>query len=311
MIEISRLSKSYGSQRALDGFDLRVEQGELFGLVGPNGAGKTTLIKTLATLIQPNAGSVRVAGIDVTREPRKVKGLIGYMPDQPGLYQDMRVEEFLTFFADAFHVPGDKQASAIENALTRAGLEARRQSFVEELSFGMKQRLQLAKSLIHEPQLLLLDEPATGLDPLARVDLRKQLVQLNTQGITMLISSHILSDLEEICTRVAFIAEGRNAADAAGHSVIEIQKRESPALAFEVGILEDVDAAAKFTGELAGVRVVSILSSGFVIEFTGDARQVPELLRSIVTGGFQVVKFDRATGALEDRYSQVFGAKSR
>jgi ABC-2 type transport system ATP-binding protein len=311
MIEISQVSKSYGRQKALDGFDLRVEQGELFGLVGPNGAGKTTLIKILSTLIKPDKGSARVAGIDAVREPRKVKRLIGYMPDQPGLYQDMRVEEFLTFFADAFQIGSREQPAVVEKALARAGLEERRESFVEELSFGMKQRLQLAKTLIHEPRVLLLDEPATGLDPLARVDLRNQIAALNSQGITVLISSHILNDLEEICTRVAFIAEGRNAMDASGQSVIEIQRRKSPALMFEVGILGEVEPAAKFAGQMEGARVVSTLSSGFVLEFKGEPLQVPGLLRSIVLGGFQVVKFDRATGALEDRYRQVFGAKSR
>ncbi len=208
MIVIEQLRKSYDGARGLDGFSLRVEQGELCGLVGPNGAGKTTLIKLLSTLLQPDGGRAQVAGWDVTVNPQEVKRAVGYMPDQPGLYQDMRVEEFLEFFANAFRLSRERRRAAVALALTRSGLAARREAFVEELSFGMKQRLFLARTLLHEPKVLLLDEPATGLDPLARIDLRRQLQELNAQGITILLSSHILADLEDICTRVAMISEG-------------------------------------------------------------------------------------------------------
>jgi ABC-2 type transport system ATP-binding protein len=212
MIEVDQIQKRYNGSRGLAGFTTRVEKGELFGLVGPNGAGKTTLIKILSTLIRPDSGAARIAGIDVTANPRGVKRVVGYMPDQPGLYQDMRVLEFLEFFADAFGILSRQRRAAVDKGLEDSGLAARRDSFVEELSFGMKQRLFLAKTLLHSPQVLLLDEPATGLDPMARVDLRNQLKRLNQQGITILISSHILVDLEEICTRVAFIADGKNQA---------------------------------------------------------------------------------------------------
>jgi ABC-2 type transport system ATP-binding protein len=310
MIHVDAVVKVYGRTKALDGFNLRVEKGELFGLVGPNGAGKTTLIKILSTLIEPDGGAVHVDGVDVVRAPREVKRLIGYMPDQPGLYQDMRVREFLTFFADAFRIPRKNQANALEAALSRSGLETRRQSFVEELSLGMKQRLFLAKTLLHEPQVLLLDEPATGLDPLARVDLRHQLAQLNAQGTTILISSHILNDLEEICSRVGFIANGQNATDASGQSVIDLKLKHGGQI-YEIGVLGDPDAAAKSATSLRGVQVINLLPSGFVIELSGEPSGIPDLLRSLLQSGVQIVKFDRASGALEDRYNQVFGAKSR
>lgn len=167
MIEIESLHKVYGRRPALQNFSLRVDHGELFGLVGPNGAGKTTLIKILATLQAPDSGRALINGRDVVSAGAFVRTVTGYLPDVPGLYQDMRVEEFLEFFADAFHLHEPRRRQAIDRALARAGLAARRNDFVELLSFGMKQRLVLAKTLLHDPRVLLLDEPATGLDPLA------------------------------------------------------------------------------------------------------------------------------------------------
>src|SRR3972149_6590797 len=219
MIEIEELRKSYNGQRALDGFSLRVEEGELFGLVGPNGAGKTTLIKILATLLPADGGRARVAGYDVAAAPRAVKPLIGYLPDVPGLYQDMRVSEFLEFFADAFRLP----------------------------------RL-LPKPLLHEPRVLLLDEPATGLDPLARIELREHLKALNRDGVTIFISSHILSDLEDICSRVALIANGRNAADVKGRTVLTLQEAVPPRVICEIEVAGEAEGAGRLAGGGARAR---------------------------------------------------------
>jgi ABC-2 type transport system ATP-binding protein len=312
MIEVTQIQKRYGGSRALDGFSLRVEKGELFGLVGPNGAGKTTLIKILSTLIRADSGIARIAEIDVAADPLAVKRVVGYMPDQPGLYQDMRVREFLEFFSDAFRIPSQRRRAVVEQALTDSGLAARAESFVEELSFGMKQRLFLAKTLLHSPQVLLLDEPATGLDPLARVDLRDQLKRLNEQGITILLSSHILADLQEICSRVALIAAGKNQLDAAGSSVIELRKEDSslPRL-YEVGVLQDGERAAQFAGAFGGARVMDVEPSRILVEIGGEAAQASEFLRHMVISGVQVVRFDRPPATLEQRYREVFGDKPR
>jgi ABC-2 type transport system ATP-binding protein len=312
MIEVSQIQKRYGSSRALDGFSLRVEKGELFGLVGPNGAGKTTLIKILSTLIRADSGVARIAGFDVSADPLAVKRVVGYMPDQPGLYQDMRVREFLEFFAEAFHIPGQRRRAVVDQGLAASGLGARAESFVEELSFGMKQRLFLAKTLLHSPQVLLLDEPATGLDPLARVDLRDQLKRLNQQGITILLSSHILADLQEICSRVALIAEGENQRDSAGSSVIELHDRDAsqPRL-YEVGVLRDGERAGQLAGSVAGVKVLHAEPARIVVEISGDAARAAEFLRQLVTGGTQVVRFDRPPATLEQRYREAFGEKPR
>jgi ABC-2 type transport system ATP-binding protein len=312
MIEVSEIRKSYNGSRALDGFSLCVKKGELFGLVGPNGAGKTTFIKILSTLIRADSGVARIAGMDVAANPLDVKGVVGYMPDQPGLYQDMRVREFLGFFAEAFHIPGQRQSAAVEQALEDSGLGVRAESFVEELSFGMKQRLFLAKTLLHSPQLLLLDEPATGLDPLARVDLRDHLKRLNQQGITILLSSHILADLQEICSRVALIAGGKNQEDAGGSSVIELRHQDAsqPRL-FEVGVLQDGERARQLASGLPGVKVLLAEPLRIVVEISGDAAQAPEFLRHLVVSGIQVVRFDRPPATLEQRYREAFGEKPR
>jgi ABC-2 type transport system ATP-binding protein len=312
MIEVTQIQKRYNGSRALDGFTLRVEKGELFGLVGPNGAGKTTLIKILSTLIRADSGVARIAGMDVTANPIGVKSVVGYMPDQPGLYQDMRVREFLEFFAEAFHIPSQRRRVVVEQGLVDSGLAARAESFVEELSFGMKQRLFLAKTLLHSPQVLLLDEPATGLDPLARVDLRDQLKRLNQQGITILLSSHILADLQEICSRVALIARGKNQEDAAGSSVIELRGQDAtqPHL-YEVGVLQDGERAGQLASAVAGVKVLHAEPLRIVVEISGDASQAPEFLRHLVISGVQVVRFDRPSATLEQRYREAFGEKPR
>jgi len=311
MIAIEQIRKSYNGVRGLDGFSLRVEPGELCGLVGPNGAGKTTLIKILSTLLQPDGGEARVAGWDVTAHPQEVKRAVGYMPDQPGLYQDMRVGEFLEFFANAFRLPRERRRGAVDHGLERSGLTARREAFVEELSFGMKQRLFLARTLLHGPKVLLLDEPATGLDPLARIDLRRELKELNAQGITILISSHILADLEDICTRVALISEGKNAVDSEGNNFIVLEKAALPRRVYEVEVLGDAAQAAERAGQLTGVKVLEQHPTLMLLEIEGDAAQAARVLQSLVTGGVEVVSFARRAATLEDRYQQAFGGKPR
>src|SRR5215471_18222084 len=216
MIDVEELHKTYRGGRGLHGFSFRLESNELVGLVGPNGAGKTTLIKILATLILANSGKARVGGHDVAGDARAVRGVVGYLPDIAGIYQDLRVREFLEFFADAFQLKEPKRSAAIQRALELSGLQDRTDEYVENLSLGWKQRLLLAKTLLHEPKVLLLDEPATGLDPLARISLREQLKRLHSEGVAILISSHILSDLEDMCTRILFIADGKNVAEPAG-----------------------------------------------------------------------------------------------
>ncbi len=311
MIEAENLVRSYNGTRGLAGFQLRVEPSELSGLVGPNGAGKTTLIKILSTLLRPGGGRAAIGGHDVVRAPRAVRAMVGYQPDVPGLYHDMRVREFLEFFADAFHLRGPARQAAVDKALRRSGLDARSDAFVEELSLGMKQRLVLAKTLLHDPKVLLLDEPATGLDPLARIELREHLKALNREGVTILVSSHILSDLEDICTRVALIAEGRNAADAEGHTVLTLRGGEAPGVAVrcEIEVLGDAAAATTAAAAFAGATVQETSGLRLFVLVAGGTEQAAALLQHLVTSGVRVVRFDPQGPALEERYRQAFGEK--
>lgn len=306
MIEIEHVNKSFGEKKALEEFTLRVEQGECCGLVGPNGAGKTTLIKILATLLPQDNGIARVAGHDVAREARAVRAVIGYLPDVAGLYQDMRVCELLDFYADAYRLKGGARNAAIDRAIAQSGLEERRNTFVEELSLGLKQRLLLAKTLLHGPKVLLLDEPATGLDPLARASLRTQLHALRRDGVTILVSSHILTDLEDVCTRVALIAEGKNAADAEGRSVIPMAAAPSESLICDVALAGEVSEAKKLFEGLPGARLLGIEGGRARVEVTGGAREASAMLRELLSRGAVVRRFDTRGPGLEEQYRKVF-----
>jgi ABC-2 type transport system ATP-binding protein len=306
MIDVEQLRKSFDGTRALDGFTLHVGKGELFGLVGPNGAGKTTLMKVLSTLLPMDSGTAEIGGLEVKTHAREVKRMIGYLPDQPGVYQDMSVREFLEFFADAFHVTGARQRTAVDRALERSGLADRSGNTVEQLSFGMKQRLVLAKTLLHDPKVLLLDEPATGLDPLARIELREQLKQLQAEGMTILISSHILSDLEDICTQIALIGAGRNATDADGHSILQLRAPQAPGRIYEIEVLGDSVPAAAIVNSVAGARTLESSAGRLVVEITGADEQAAALLRTLVVGGVNILRFDHRALDLEERYRMVF-----
>ena len=308
MISIREIRKRYDGTAALDGFSLEIGAGELFGLVGPNGAGKTTLIRILATLSRPDSGNATIDYRDVTHEPAAVRAVMGYMPDVPGVYQDLTLEEFLTFFAEAFHLRGAKKRAAVEHALNWSGLSDRRRAYVEQLSLGLKQRLVLARTLLHQPKVLLLDEPATGLDPLARIELREQLKSLNREGVTILLSSHILSDLEDICTRVAFIASGRNVAGEGSVLTLGAQAKQG-AIKCEIEVIGDVAGAKAAMTSFADARVVDSKESVIRAEVSGGPQRAAELLRHLVTNGVAVLRFDPRGPDLEDHYRNLFGSK--
>jgi ABC-2 type transport system ATP-binding protein len=208
MIETTGLTKIYKNLIAVKDLNLSIPSGEIFGFIGPNGAGKTTTIKMLSTLIQPTRGKAIVAGYDVVSQPDEVKRVIGYMPDSFGVYEDMKVWEYLDFFAAAYRIVKSKRAGIIDDVLRLTDLIDKKDDYVEALSKGMKQRLCLAKTLVHDPQVLLLDEPASGLDPRARIDLRELLKELRRMGKTILISSHILTELADFCTSIGIIERG-------------------------------------------------------------------------------------------------------
>lgn len=208
MIQIKDLTKTYRDLTAVRGLNLTIEKGDVFGFIGPNGAGKTTTIKVLATLLEPTTGAAYVDGVDVVRNPLEVRRLIGYMPDFFGVYDDVKVWEYLDFFAAAYKIPVNKRKGIIDDVLELTDLTGKREAYVESLSRGMKQRLCLSKTLVHDPKVLLLDEPASGLDPRARIEFRALLKELQSMGKTIFVSSHILPELADFCNVVGIMERG-------------------------------------------------------------------------------------------------------
>jgi ABC-2 type transport system ATP-binding protein len=309
MIEIQDICKSFNGAVALDHFSFKAGAGEIIGLVGPNGAGKTTLIKILATLLPSDAGEIRINGKRARWKDKQLLSSIGYLADFAGIYQDMRVYEFLEFFADAFHVPSDKQQKAIASALQEAGLLDRKDHFVEQLSFGLKQRLLLAKTTLHSPSVLLLDEPATGLDPIARDDLRRQLKQWLMPERTIIISSHILSDLEDICTEVVFIDNGKNAGKKRIEKTSSTLKEER--IVIEISVLSDPEEMAQTIIQYPSARILNASASSFSIEIEGGERSAADLLNRLIQSKVQVCRFNPRLYSLEETYRKAFGSKPK
>lgn len=208
MIEINNLRRRFGDVVALNKLNLNISEGDMFGFVGPNGAGKTTTMRILSTLLRPTGGSALIDGLDVIKNGHRVRGIIGYMPDFIGVYDDLKVFEYLEFFAAAFNIKSSRRKAIIEGVLELTDLSSKKTALVDSLSRGMQQRLSLARVLIHDPKVLILDEPASGLDPRARIEMRALLKELKNMGKTIMISSHILSELEEICDHIGIIENG-------------------------------------------------------------------------------------------------------
>jgi ABC-2 type transport system ATP-binding protein len=305
-VRTSHLTKRYGSSLAVAGVDLEVAQGEIFGLVGPNGAGKTTTLKMLATLLVPSSGDAEVGGRSVRREPNAVRSVIGYMPDTFGVYDDMRVWEYLDFFGRCYGLSAARRRQMIGDLLDLVDLADKRQAYVQELSRGMQQRLCLAHALVHDPQVLLLDEPASGLDPRARVELRELLRELRLLGKTIIISSHILPELEELCTSVAIIDHGRLLASG---RVDDIQQRFRVGGVYRARVLGDEDELARAESHLsAHAEVASLVRRpDGELEFAlrGEAEVASAVLASAVQAGIRLVSYGPAASDLEELFLQI------
>jgi ABC-2 type transport system ATP-binding protein len=306
IVRIDGLVKRYNGTTAVAGLDLEVEPGEIFGLVGPNGAGKTTTLRILATLLDATSGDAEIAGASVRRHPKEVRRVLGFMPDVFGVYDDMKVWEYLDFFGRCYGLPADRRRRMIGDLLELVDLADKRDNYVQSLSRGMQQRLCLAHTLVHDPQVLLLDEPASGLDPRARVELRELLRELRALGKTILISSHILPELEELCTAVAIIDRGQVLAQG---RVTEIERRLRVGAVLRVRVLaegEALEAARDFFGRQAHVASSDILDDGSIeIGFRGDDMECARLLAEAVRAGLPVMTFARAASDLEELFLQV------
>ena len=305
IIETQGLVKRYPGTLAVGGLDLEVEEGEIFGLVGPNGAGKTTTLRMLATLLEPTSGDATIGGESVRRNPQAVRRVLGYMPDAFGVYDDMKVWEYLDFFGRCYGLGPARRKRMIDDLLELVDLGAKRDAYVLSLSRGMQQRLCLAHALVHDPQVLLLDEPASGLDPRARVELRELLRELRTLGKTIVISSHILPELEELCTSVAIFDRGRVLA--AG-TISEISQRLRVGEVLRVRVLGDeaaVEAARAWFEGRPDVASASLDAGQIEIGFSGDEAGAAQLLAAAIRSKIRVASYSPAATDLQELFLQV------
>jgi ABC-2 type transport system ATP-binding protein len=306
IVEARGLVKRYNGTIAVGGVDLSIPEGEIFGLVGPNGAGKTTMLRMLATLLQPTAGDAEIAGESVRRNPQAVRRVLGYMPDAFGVYDDMKVWEYLDFFGRCYGLPPAQRKRMIGDLLELVDLAAKRDAYVLSLSRGMQQRLCLAHALVHDPKVLLLDEPASGLDPRARVELRELLRELRAIGKTILISSHILPELEELCTSVAIVDHGRVLA--AG-TIADIGQRLRVGEVLRIRVLGDVDdvesARTWFEGRDDVASASTDASGEIEIGFRGDEAAAAALLAAAVRARIRVASYSPAATDLQELFLQV------
>ncbi|MCL4250640.1 MAG: ABC transporter ATP-binding protein [Anaerolineae bacterium] len=309
IIETRDLVKKFGNFTAVNGLSLEVPAGSIYGFVGPNGAGKTTTMRMLTTLTRPTSGQAWVNGHSVTEEPRAVRRAIGYMPDEFGVYDDMRVWEYLDFFAACYDIPEIERKKLIDDLLALVDLSHRRDDMVDKLSRGMKQRLSLARTLAHDPSVLILDEPASGLDPRARVEIRELLVELARMGKTIFFSTHILADVSEICSHIGIVEAGEIIAQG---SMEDMRAQIQPHREITVTLRdqEAVEAVKAIVSGVEGVMGIADLEpragrQRLRIDYTGDDEGVADLNRRISAAGIAILGFAEETKDLESMFMRV------
>ena len=302
MIETIDLTKKYGDFFALESLTLKLEQGDLFGFIGPNGAGKTTTIRILSTLLSPTWGEAYVCGHSIYTHPREIRRAIGYMPDIFGVYDDMRVIEYLEFFAAAYRIDGPKRRQVAERSLELVDLVAKRDELVTSLSRGMTQRLGLARVLLHDPQVLLLDEPASGLDPRARIEMRNLLKRLQGMGKTILVSSHILPELADICNRVGIIEYGRLLACGNVQDLLA-QVRGRPTV--RIRVAGSPEAAAKALERCPEAAAVTVKDGEVVVALADGIPNGSALAARLVTDGHGLVSLREPEVTLETAFLEL------
>lgn len=302
MLDIENLTKYYGDFCAVDHISMHIHQGDLYGFVGPNGAGKTTTLKILTGLIKPDQGTVLMDGCDLIRQMYKKKSDIGYMPDFFGTYDNLKLIEYMQFFASIYDIGGLKADSVIERLLKLVHLEDRKNQYVDELSRGLKQKLCLARCLIHNPKLLILDEPASGLDPAARFEVREILKKLNSEGKTIIISSHILSELADMCTHLSIIQDGKIIADNTVTAIMDLQNASKTLI---ITVCSNAEGAAQLIRGSEYVEHLSYTANEIRVNFSGTAEEAAQLLSSLVLAGIPVCGFKHEKTSLETLFIRL------
>jgi ABC-2 type transport system ATP-binding protein len=285
MIELRDLTKKYGELYAINSIDLKLDRGDVFGFIGPNGAGKTTTMRILATLLNPTWGEAYVGGYSIYTKPKEIRRIVGYMPDFFGVYDDMKVIEYLEFFAAAYRIRGPQRRKVCDDVLELVELGYKREALVTSLSRGMTQRLGLARVLLHDPQVLLLDEPASGLDPRARIEIRTLLKRLGATGKTIMVSSHILPELADVCNKIGMIERGELFVNAA---VAEVMKQVRRQTVLHIGVAGDRIAAAKLLEQSSAVDRVEVGVKFLSVTLKDGIEDYSELATALVSAGHKL-----------------------
>jgi len=302
MIRTRGLQVDYDEMTAVRDLDLDIEEGMVYGLIGPNGAGKTSTIRVLATLLEPTRGEVTVAGVDVRESPREARRHLGFMPDASPVYDDLTCREFLEFFAMAYRHPRPDRRGRIADCLALTRLEEKADALAGSLSRGMKQRLVLAKTLLHDPKVLLLDEPASGLDPMARIELRGILRDLGAKRKTILVSSHILTELSDFCNAIGIMERGRMVV---GGRIDDILARMSPHPEIEIALTAPDPRLAELLAAHPRVKSSQVEGATARVRFDGDAEAIAAFLRELVGAGLAVRRFADRRENIEDIFLKV------
>ncbi|MBS5939653.1 ABC transporter ATP-binding protein [Clostridium sartagoforme] len=302
MLVIKNLEKSYGNFKALNGVNLEIKKGEIFGFIGPNGAGKSTTMKIISGLLSADSGEVYVDGIDAIKDNKALKDKIGYMPDFFGVYDNLKAIEYLEFYASIYGILGDEARELAMDLLELVNLKDKWDANVDGLSRGMKQRLCLARCLVHNPELLILDEPASGMDPRARYEMKGILKNLREMGKTIIVSSHILSELGEICTRIGIIKNGSIVCEG---TVEEVTLMASGTAPINITVMEDADKAISILREIPEVKEMSVDENKITASIVGGDKEARDLLKTLVSKDIPVISFSRAAGNLEEVFIQI------
>lgn len=307
VVDVRGLRVRYGKLEAVRGIDLQIPRGEVYGFIGPNGAGKSSTIKVLATLLRNFTGIARVTGIDVARNPQRVREKIGYVPDFFGVYEDLTVREYLHFFAAAYRIERDKRQGILQDVLELTDLTHKIDSPVDSLSRGMKQRLSLARVLLHDPDLLLLDEPASGLDPRARIEMRELLKALKEMGKTILISSHILHELSQLCTRIGIIEQGQMVVQG---SVNDIYRRLGVLRIVHVQVMSQTPELVEHVRTLPGVESVESQTDRLAIRIHEEDLSIEDLHDHIHSFGARIRMFQSEAMDMETAFMKLTEGKT-
>ena len=310
MIQVEDLKIHYGEFVAVDNLSFSVKKGSVFGLIGPNGAGKTTTIKAIATLIEPTYGEIKLGDTSVLHQPEEARSMLGYMPDFPPVYDDLRVEEFCDLFAHAYGQSATERKEKVDLALAQTDLADKRRDLCKSLSRGMKQRALLAKTLVHDPSVMLLDEPGANLDPKARIDMRNLLRKLADQGKTILVSSHVLTELEDLCDEIGIMRNGKMVVCG---SLEEITQSKHTQRTLEIELLKSFPELPQWVEQhatLSGLKETNESKTHFQIIHSGSREEVPEILSQIVGLGVEVTSFTTRKSKVEDLFLEIESGSS-